>query len=48
MRERSDLLLLLCVLGLERLDPGFVLLGFGGALVGLEPEGVQALLELLC
>lgn len=41
--QGSDLLLLLKVLLLERLDSGGKLLDLGGGLVGLESEGVHAL-----
>jgi hypothetical protein len=43
VRERGDLLLLLCRLALELLDLGLVLLGAGTALVGLDAEGLHAL-----
>ena len=43
VRQRGDLLLLLCRLGLELLDPGLELLSAGAALIRLDAESFHAL-----
>ena len=43
VRQRCDLLLLLCRLALERLDLGLELLGAGAALIRLDAESFHAL-----
>ena len=48
VRQRRDLLLLLCRLRLELLDLGLVLLGFGAALIRLDAESFHALCRMSC